>query len=317
MASPYTPTSPGQINSSGDSRALYLKVFTGEVLQTYQTACVTLPLIRTRTISSGKTAQFIVTGRVSGHFHSPGTELNGQAFRDGEKTINIDDLFVVDTFHADIDEALAQWDTRAPIAAEHGNALARKMDDYNLITIANAARTAATLTGGYGGTVNQAGATVVSSAAVLTKAIESAAQTLDEKDVSKDGRKLILRPAQHWLLMNDQKVANSINRGSANISTGDLPTYAGFEFIKSNRLPSTNIASATTGENNVYTGDFTNTVALAFTPDAIGRVTLIGIKTETERSVRHQGTLLVSKFASGAGVLRPECAVEIRQDSAS
>lgn len=309
----FTTTAPGQIASSGDRKALFLKLFTGEVLQTYQTECVTLPRIRTRTISNGKSAQFIVTGRVSGSYHTPGTEINGQAVKNTEKIINVDDLFVVPSFHANIDEAMSQWDTRAPISKEHGQALARKMDSHNLQLLALAARASANISGTtYSGTVLAKGATVATSASVFLAAVEQAAQALDEKDVGPDGRTLILRPAQYYLLLADAtpKNANKFVGGTGNVSTGEVGNYMGFTFVKSNRLPSTNISSET-GTNNTYNGDFSDTVALAFVNEAIARVNLIGVKTETEYSVRHQGDLIVSKYASGAGILRPEGAVEI------
>lgn len=309
----FITTAPGQNLSSGDRKALFLKVFSGEVMNTFQTECVTLPLIRTRTISSGKTAQFIVTGRVSGSYHTPGTEINGQAFKDTEKTIAIDDLFVVPTFTAGIDEAMAHWDIRAPIAKEHGQALARKMDSHNLQVLALAARASANISGTtFSGTVIDKGATVLTTASVLLKGIEKAAQSLDEKDINDGERNMLLRPAEYWLLLGDAStaVANKDYSGSGNVASGTLPSYAGFTLRKTNRMP-TGVITAETGANNTYDGTFTNTVALGFTSGAIGRLTLIGIKSETEYSVRHQGDLLVSKYASGAGILRPECAVEI------
>jgi hypothetical protein len=40
-------------------------------------------------------------------------------------------------------------------------------------------------------------------------------------------------------------------------------------------------------------------------------VKLMDLSTEMEYSVRHQGTLIVAKYAMGHGILRPECAVEL------
>lgn len=59
MAAPnMTIASPGQVNSAGDAKALYLKMFAGEVLTAFAENNVMASRHVTRTISSGKSAQF-------------------------------------------------------------------------------------------------------------------------------------------------------------------------------------------------------------------------------------------------------------------
>ena len=62
----YTDLSIGQINQTGDPNALFLKVFSGEVLKAFKLATVTELLVMKRGITSGKSAQFPVTGRTRG-----------------------------------------------------------------------------------------------------------------------------------------------------------------------------------------------------------------------------------------------------------
>jgi len=47
----------GQINQAGDELALFLKVFSGEVLTAFDIATVFIDKHRVRTISHGKSAQ--------------------------------------------------------------------------------------------------------------------------------------------------------------------------------------------------------------------------------------------------------------------
>ena len=61
----------GQVNASGDADALFLKVFAGEVLQSYEQYTVTSDKHMLRSISSGKSAQFPVMGRLSAEYHTP------------------------------------------------------------------------------------------------------------------------------------------------------------------------------------------------------------------------------------------------------
>ena len=57
-----TPSRLGQINASGDVKAIFLKKFAGEVLTTFEETNVMKPLHTIRTINNGKSAQFPVTG---------------------------------------------------------------------------------------------------------------------------------------------------------------------------------------------------------------------------------------------------------------
>lgn len=173
----------GQINGTGalasynTNNEMFLKVFSGEVLQTFETATVMKPLHTVRTISSGKSAQFPVTGIATAKYFTPGSDIMTEnsmvsAIKHAEKIIHIDDLLLATTFIDKLDEAKNHYDVRSIYSTELGRALARTMDK-NLIGLAvqtgaafaNAASTpfipaasarAANLTGGYGSTVLQA-----------------------------------------------------------------------------------------------------------------------------------------------------------------
>ena len=68
---------------SAGNEDLFLKVFSGEVLTTFEENNVMLPLTRVRTISSGKTAQFPVTGVASAVYHTPGDSIFADEAADG------------------------------------------------------------------------------------------------------------------------------------------------------------------------------------------------------------------------------------------
>ena len=70
----------GQSNLTGDTDALFLKVFSGEVLTTFEENNIMMPLHRVRTISSGKTAQFPTTGVAEAKYHTPGESLFGDEY---------------------------------------------------------------------------------------------------------------------------------------------------------------------------------------------------------------------------------------------
>jgi hypothetical protein len=95
---------------------------------------------------------------------------------------------------------------------------------------------------------------------------------------------------------------------------GTVLKVAGIQIVKSNNVPTTNV-SAVSGENNTYHGDFSTTVALVMQKSAIGTVKLMDLaveRTSGDFEIMYQGTLMAAKYAMGHGILRPECAVEIK-----
>ena len=94
---------------------------------------------------------------------------------------------------------------------------------------------------------------------------------------------------------------------------GTVLKVAGISIIKSNQLPTTN-RTTTTGEQNDYTANYTDSVALVWNPMAVGTVKLMDLKTEMTGSDVHalwQGTFMVASMALGTNILRPDCAIEI------
>ena len=55
-------TRGGQLNSAGDARALYLKLFSGEMFKGFQNNTIARDLVMRRTLKGGKSLQFIYTG---------------------------------------------------------------------------------------------------------------------------------------------------------------------------------------------------------------------------------------------------------------
>lgn len=291
----FTPTRPGIADNTGDAKALFLKQFGGEVLTAFSETNVAMSRHSVRTISSGKSAAFPALWKGTAAYHTPGAELTGSVVLGNERVINIDDLLVADRFIADIDQAMNHWDYSAPIARDIGMSLARTFDQHVLRNFILAARAAATVSGGNGGTVLTA-ATAGTSADVLVAAAFDAAQAFDEKDVPENDRYLFVKPEQYYLLVNDSsKLINRDygNDGNGSTKDGLVMRVAGLEIVKSNNIPQTNV---TTGN---YQGNYSTVVAIAGQKQAVGTVKLIDLSMQMEDSVRHQGTLMVGRYAVG------------------
>lgn len=302
------PSRIGQINTAGDVDALFLKVYAGEVLTAFAEQNRFADRTMVRTITSGKSAQFPATWKATASYHTPGTEITGDLIAGNERVIVIDDLLVSAQFIASIDEAKTHYDVRSEYSKQSGAALARAMD-RNLAQVGLlAARASATVTGGNGGT-QITSATALTVASALETAAFAAAQAMDEKDVPDEDRYLYLKPAQYYLLINSgSKAINRDYAGDGSFADGTIFRIAGMKIVKTNNLPQSNVVTGPAA----YQGNFTTVAALAMHRSAVGTVKLIDLAVEMAYDIRRQGTLVVSKYAVGHGILRPESAVEIK-----
>lgn len=301
------PSRAGQINQSGDPLALFLKVFSGEVLTAFEQNNVFLDKTTVRSIGSGKSAQFPATWRAGAYYHTPGNEITGQGISESEVVITIDDLLISPVFIALIDEAMEHFDVRSIYSKEAGLALAYAMDKNLAQTGVLAARQAANISGGDAGS-SLINASYATDGTVLAGGLFSAAQKLDEKFVPAEDRNAFFLPAQYYLLAQNTVAINSFYGGQGAYSDGTVLKIAGLPIVKTLHLPQSNI---TTG-NAKYQGNFSTTAGLVMHKQAVGTVKLMDLATESQYDIRRQGTLIVSKYAVGHGVLRPEAAVELK-----
>jgi len=304
----------GKANNTGDDNALFLKVFSGEVLAAFARRNQMLDMSMVRTISQGKSAQFPAIGKTTASYHTPGNEITGTVINKNERVITIDDLLISDSFISQIDEAKNHYDVRSIYSTEMGNALAREVDQHLLQLTVLAAQASTTVTGENGGTVIT-DADADTNASSLITSIFDAAQELDEKDVPEDDRFCVVAPATYYNLVENDKILNRDFGGANGVyAEGKVLKVAGINIVKSNTAVDAfaDNSSAISGTNNTYTGDFSTTVASVFHKSAIGTVKLMDLAMESEYDIRRQGTLMVAKMALGHGILRPEAAVEIQ-----
>jgi hypothetical protein len=314
------PSRVGQQLGAGDARALFLKVFSGEVMTVYDANTVMKDKVRVRNISSGKSVQFPAIGRTKASYHTPGTEIVGDVIQQDEKVITIDDLLIADTFVSRIDEAMSQFEVRSEYSTRMGQALAQTYD-RNLLSLAvKAARD--TGVGGLGvGAVGQGNAVSTGIGATPTvqqivDAFYAAAPIFDAKFIPEDNRFAFVSPATYWGLVTNDKLLNQWYSGqTGSYVDGKVPVIAGFKLIKTPNLALDHTAATATypDYSGKYTVDATSTAALLMTAEALGTVKLLDLSSEMEWDIRRQGTLMVSKMAVGHGVLRPECLYEIRK----
>ena len=268
-----TPSRVGQVNSAGDANTLFLKKFAGEILTTFEENNVFKPLHTIRTIESGKSASFPVTGIATASYHTPGQNIAdaGNSYlsdpKKNEQVITIDDVLLASTFLSSIDDVKNHYDIRSVYSTELGRALANRFDRAIAKCFIGAARTVTPgVTGGnVGGELDvsqnllraPAGAgsdadTTDPTGPELIAALFTAAAGLDNNDVPADGRFCVLRPQEYYKLITGgsgslvvaTSACNKDIGGSGSLASGTIPSVAGISIYKSTHVPSTNMASS-------------------------------------------------------------------------
>ena len=313
--------------------ALFLKVFSGEVLSTFQETNLFMDKHMVRTISHGKSAQFPNMGTASTKYAVPGESIVEDSgylsqIKHNERVIHIDQFLTSNVMVADADELMNHYDIRSEYSSAIGRALAKQMDTNILSTIYAAALTPNThsqsISGGAAGTV-LTGGSLTSGADMVTKAFE-AAQKLDENDVPKEDRYMAVRPAQYYKLAQQTTLLDRDFGGANGVySDGTVLKCAGFTVVSTNNLRSDDDSSTSTDDVGIRndpfpdasdkdygTGvDWSSLCALHFHKSAVGTVKLKDLSVESEYQLERLATLYVAKYMCGHGTLRPESAVAV------
>lgn len=300
----YTASRLGQKAGGADNaKELFLKTFTGEVLTAFNANNIAMPLHRVRTISSGSSAQFPLTGIATTATLAAGNEVSPSAIAHSEKVVNINDLLTSSVFIAKIDEAMNHYDVRSIYSSEIGAALAKAAD--TAVFAAVAAATDDTAEYAQGANQNNtdieiAGTPSASTGTNVAEAIFQALEALDTKNVTGE-RSVVLDAATYYKMFagsasNLAGVMSSDFGTGGNLNTGTVPQIGGAKVYMSNNLPS-------------------GSKGLVFTKDAAATVKLLDLGVESEYQVAKQGTLMVARYAMGHSSLRPECAVKLTNAS--
>ena len=251
---PASQTFLGRINTATNAASnidLYLKLFSGEMCTCFHRETIARDLVMKRTLTNGKSLQFIYTGRTSAEYHTPGNSILGNSDKTppvAEKTITVDDLLISSAFVYELDETLAHYELRGEISKKIGYALAQKYDRLIFRAIAKGARQASPVSlSGFvepGGTQIQVGGGSNADDALyhthLINAFYDAAAALDEKGVSDEGRVAVLNPRQYYALIQNIESNGLINRnerGDALQSANGIIEIAGITIYKSMNAP--------------------------------------------------------------------------------
>lgn len=308
--------SPGQNNGAGDSLASMLKVFSGETLTAFAKQVKVMDNHIVKTIDSGRSAQFPVSGRTVARYLKPGMNLDDdrQDIKHNEKIIQIDGLLTADVLITDIYEAMSHVDWRQEYSRQLGETLAVYADRAVLAELAKLAKQPETLAGlGTGTIVNKSvtGAGTGISAAygeAIVEALLEIRGKFTSNYVPMEDRFLYMTSTAYNSLIAAKTSLDRDYGAVATIVEGNIDKLLGFKVIEVPEftLGGAPAKNALQGDGHVFPTDLKQTAFIAAHRSAVGTLKLKALAVEHARRTEYQADQIVAKYAMGHGGLRPE-----------
>ena len=315
-------SNPGQNLSAGQRDALFMKMFSGEVLTAFARTSVMMDKHMVRTIPHGKSASFPVMGRTHAKYLTPGNSLDDQRkkMENTERVITIDGLLTADCLITDIDDAMNHYDVRTEYSRQLGEALAQAADCAVINELANMCKK------GSGGAM---GENIPKNSSLgnpgTGKAFEYATG-MDAATSTEYGNALLqglidarAHMSNNWVPQGDRyflvdpegysAIVRALMPDAANYqalfdpSSGKLMTVCGFQIIETPNLHNGGVDGKHVLDSKITTA---NLQGIVFHRSAVGTVKLKDLAMERARRAEYQADQIIAKYAIGHGGLRPE-----------
>lgn len=336
----------GQVNQTGGTETLFLKVSGDEVVAAYEEKVNVVDKIDMRQMPRGaKSVQIrglgkaftrrrevgdnLLTDDPSSDNLTPSGESDTTTYlstvNQGEREVFIDDPLLAAEFIDDFEEFKNTFSSAGPISKKMGEALAVDNDKLALRLIHRSTviydwdgsnlpdEMKPALGASSDVATNQiVEANAATDGSALLDALRQISEGMDGFDVPEDGRYVALRPAQYNLLVQNQDLLNRDFGGANGIfADGTVFKAWGMTLVKTNNVPTSDLssgaASATGIRNPIgYNATAAECAAIAWQRDAVVGVRAGLVSMESQYKIEYQGDLLVAKMATGYDIVQPQ-----------
>ena len=343
------------IDGANDAGKLWLPIWSGEVLHAYDEYKSFEPMVTSKSIASGRSMEFPITGTVglkpawgAGEYLVGGEDASSSQFE-----VTLDNRPMAAHFELDnIDLMITQWEYRQELARQAGQTLANARDKQVAAFIAGAGvvdlvaddpRTGLTLPApGFVATGDSAATALelleqledfvvdcqensVPVGAVYCAVTPRMFQQIRRLGVAESSIAGVAAAGNMQPMFGGVAAAGGLGEGfrTGLNSMDDKLVYMGVTICKSNHLPTADYsaAGASIGETrydvNGSAVDGAGVRALIWMPESVAALRKTGLVVDTEDDIRRNTTFTVASMMSGTGILKPELAKVVVTDTAA
>lgn len=276
-------TRPGQTGATGSISDLHIEEYTGVVETTIARKSALTGWLPMRTVKGTSVLQNFAVGESTLQKLVPGTPPDGTVNKFGKNTLTVDTVVLARSVFPLLETFQTSYDARKEVGEEHGRKIAKFRDQTIFIqAIRTALLTAAKHTGvngaGHSGASQQtlAGANDHLDPAKFYAAIVDLVVKMQNKDVDvgTDDVMLAVKPQEFATLAMNEMLINRtyVTADGTSIEGMVLKTY-GMPVVTSNNFPGGEVIAGhlmdVVANGNVYNGDYTKAVAVAFSPRSL------------------------------------------------
>ena len=277
---------PGQELGTGAVDALHIEEYGGEVEQTFAKKSFMRQYVNIKSIRGTNTLTNDRIGEASLQAVTPGVRPDAAVAQFDNVAVKVDTIVLARNNVALLDDFQAHFDVRMALGEEHGKKIGKFFDEAFIIQAIKCALivkgdgtggTTKLPAGWFGGSKVELGtAGDETDPTKLQRGIEDVCQKIEENDVDLDGAVILVKPAQYYTLLRNEKLVDSqYSLGNGDYANGKVLKSNGLPLIKTNRIPTAAITDhylSNAGNSAAYditTGEETDAVALVMLPKAL------------------------------------------------
>lgn len=309
----------GEFTGTEDiDRALLVDEISGEIIASFNKATVMDGKYMLRQTNGAKGVRFEHVGGIGAYYHNAGEHIEGLNIAHEKSEITLDRPLVTSFFTDDFVEQMMHYDARKEYTRKMGEVLAQKYDRNVMMKYITAARLANKLGEYPGGSVivnaELASTDLDVRVKAIAKAIIDGKKELVKKNVPIDSIFCVVSPDDYFAIIEQRDLLNNLYGNVGSFSEGTVFKIGGVPLTYHNYIPQVDAQNpANTEFYDEYHGiNCSGTVGFLGVKDAVGVLRGNTVQTKIWDDNGRMGTWTRASIACGMGVLRPECAVELR-----
>ena len=303
-----------------NDRALLVEQVTGEIIASFDKTVAMEGKYQKKEINGAKSLRFEHVGGIGAYYHNAGEHIKGSEVAHDKSELTLDRPLVSSFFTDDFNESMLHYDARKEYTRKMGEVLAQKYDRNIQMKFITAARLKNVMAEYDGGSVivdtEIADTDLAKRVNAFAKALITAKKELVKKNVT-GTIFAVTDPDTYFEIVENRTLLNKDYGNVGDYAEGMVFKIGGIPLTYHNYIPQVDATSQTNKEfYDEYHGiNCKGTVAFVGTDEAVGVLKGGNITVKIWDDNGRMGTWTRASLACGMGVLRPECAVEIRKEA--